>query len=386
MKPLDDHIIKLYTKYLQGLLTKEEFKLLCEWKIKNDPNDIILEYFKYTNSLDDWKYLKNLNVDNAYSQFQFIISKKNKKRQLTKFFLGAALISVFLGFSFWIYFFQKDTNLLPEISKSTSLPSEISDSKNPVLILSDGSVQHLDLGKLNKIEEEGVVIQKNEDGLVYNSNSKGKHTLYNTLKVPKGGMYNLTLSDGTQVWLNSQSSLKFPVHFTGQERVVYLEGEAYFEVETNASKPFLIQIQDKTIHVTGTILNVNAYSNTLKTTLIEGKASVKNSRNTYKLKVGYEGVLEYEMIFKKANIKKIIAWKNSDFYFSKDPIMDVLDEISRWYDVEIKEIGDRPSNLTITGYMSRDLPLNEVLELIAYTSQINFKIEGTQVYVNYSNL
>lgn len=384
MKPLDYKIVKLYSKYLQETITQEESQVLQDWIEKNDPEGHILHYFKKNNAEEAMSYLQSLDANQAFSQFN------QKKKSLiflqrkNRFIKIAACVCILVGG--YLLFNHSHQIIKLEEKQEMLVQADIAPGSNKAyLILSDGS--QLDLGEESEtqIDDQGVSIMTDENGLKYEETKKNSSKIvYNTLVIPKAGTYNLTLSDGTKVWMNSLSELKFPLTFSEKERTVYLKGEAYFEVKSNPNQPFIIKVDENLIKVTGTSLNVNAYSEKMRTTLVEGRAQVTHDLHTFHaLKEGYEGILSDDFKLKKANLKKILAWKNSDFYFSKDSIKDILEQISRWYDVEIIEKGTAPQNLTITGNISRDLPLSQVLELLQYTSQIKFNIQDQKLEVIY---
>jgi len=254
------------------------------------------------------------------------------------------------------------------------------------LTLSDGStlvLNNLKDGDLSR--QAGAQITKRDSLLSYKATTKNiSQTAYNIITIPKGGQYQLVLADGTKVWLNAASSLKFPIAFTGNERTVELTGEAYFEVAKDATKPFNVKTATQTIRVLGTHFNVNAYADeeTVKTTLLEGSVKVSSSTNQLVIKPGQQSVMNnsgaYEVI-NDADIDEITAWKNGMFQFNDASIQTIMRQISRWYNVDVEFKGPIPAS-TYHGKISRNSNASQVLKILEL-SGINFTIEGRKIIV-----
>jgi len=266
-----------------------------------------------------------------------------------------------------------------------------------ILTLADGSKIVLDSAKSGQLAREAnATITKTADGkIVYDADEKlGDRLLFNTMVTPRGGQYQLTLPDGSQVWLNAESSITYPTAFTGNERKVSVTGEAYFEVAKNKSKPFRVDIGDATIEVLGTHFNVNTYKEepTKNITLLEGSVRLTshfspltshNSVHTLILKPGQQGQLTDRGLFLAANpdLDQVMAWKNGRFKFGAGmQIEEIFRQISRWYDVDITYEGKITG--TIGGSLSRQVNISKVLELMQSTGTISYRIEGKRVVVS----
>ena len=247
-------------------------------------------------------------------------------------------------------------------------------SNKAILTLADGSTIILQSAINGIVAQQGnTKISKSADGqLVYKSlNEKPTEVLINSIATPKGGQYQLVLSDGSIVWLNAASSLRFPAAFAGSERKVELSGEAYFEVAKNASMPFKVEVAGKgEVEVLGTHFNVNAYSDeaTVNTTLVEGRVKVKAlaNRDSRIIAPGEQAQLEGNgriSINKDADTEQAMAWKNGTFNFSHAELGVVMRQLSRWYDVDIKFEGP-VSQRQFSGEIQRDLKLSQVLKLL----------------------
>ncbi len=232
-----------------------------------------------------------------------------------------------------------------------------------------------------------TAIRKTEDGqLVYQASETSllsTQPLYNTLTTPRGGEYSLTLPDGSRVWLNSASSLQFPVSFTGKERHVKLTGEAYFEVAKDEGRPFTVSVNDVRVEVLGTHFNIMAYENEaqLKTTLLKGSVKVIKGGTAALLKPGQQATVgaSAAMNVEAADLNKAVAWKNGYFHFHRDGIADIMKQLSRWYDVDVAYEGQIPQDEFI-GKIRRGVTLSQALKMLEI-SGVRFKIEGRKIIV-----
>ena len=220
------------------------------------------------------------------------------------------------------------------------------------------------------------------------SGQKTTEITYNTVSTPRGGQYEVILPDGTQVWLNAASSLKFPTAFIGKERNVELTGEAYFEVSKNKAMPFHVSAAGQVIEVLGTHFNVNAYTDEtlLKTTLLEGSVKVNKGISFATLKPGQQSTInnnEITPVIKIAEVTdadEVMAWKDGKFYFNNADIKTVMRQIGRWYNVDIEYAGKIPGNDGFTGTFSRNMTASKALKILAF-SGVDFKIEGRKIIV-----
>ena len=213
-----------------------------------------------------------------------------------------------------------------------------------------------------------------------------KEEIFNTLSVPRSTEYQVQLSDGTRVWLNSESELRYPVDFVSTERKVFLRGEAYFQVAKDTTKPFRVVVNDMMVEALGTGFNINAYQddNCLRTTLVEGKVRVSYSdtRQECILVPGEQAVLKEGVLTSgQVNVDDIIAWKKGRFVFSDMPLETIANQLERWYDVEIRFDDTVAKYYRFTGVMKRYNELEQVLGLIEETTNVRFKVEGRQVRV-----
>lgn len=252
-----------------------------------------------------------------------------------------------------------------------------------VLTLADGSVIVLnEAGNGVLADQGGTSVSKTEEGqLVYDASAgPAIHKIaYNTISIPRGGQYQITLPDGTKVWLNSSSSLTFPTAFTGKERKVELTGEAYFEAAKDKI-PFIVRSGSQQIEVLGTHFNVMAYKDEagIKTTLLEGSVKVSHltSHISHLLKPGQQALMKSSTIkVAEVDTEEAVAWKNGMFQFNNTDMQTVMRQLERWYNVEADE--DNMPQKRFNGIISRDVPLSQVLKMMEVTSGLRFKIENT---------
>lgn len=259
--------------------------------------------------------------------------------------------------------------------------------KRARIILDNGSEVTLN-GKSDSLlyDENGVLIRQQDGIIAYTAKAEAQEEKYNILEVPRGGEYNIRLSDGTQIWVNSGSSLKYPVQFTGNERIVELEGEAYFEVAKDKAKPFLVKTNRQTVRVYGTSFNIEAYpeNNYQYTTLAEGSVGIYHANHEYKLIPGQQAQINDNNETVKVievNATSICSWHLGKLSIENEPLENILVKLSRWYDVDFTYADNSLKNLHFTGDLERYADFSDILKLIRMTTSVDFVIEGRRVKV-----
>lgn len=284
----------------------------------------------------------------------------------------AAAIFILLGIGTYVWFAQnhKPSQVQPVVVKKDKAPG----GNKAVLTLADGSRIMLDSAANGHLsQQEGVVIDKQGAVLSYSHDGKvatEAPVRYNTLSTPRGGQYQLSLPDGTKVWLNAASSITYPTVFTGTQRKVEVQGEAYFEVTKNEKMPFIVYVNNKAeIEVLGTEFNVNAYADeaSISTTLLLGSVRVQSNNAGTILKPGQQAQLQASrtgITIQQPDLDQVTAWKQGYFNFNKLALSDAMRQIARWYDVEIIYDDNIPPIL-FYGEVQRDLSLNQVLNVLS---------------------
>lgn len=264
-----------------------------------------------------------------------------------------------------------------------------------VLTLADGTTVLLDSAANGLLAQQGATqITKNADGVVSYNTASGHAAhanTYNSLSTPRGGQFKLTLPDGTRVWLNAATTLRYPVSFTGNERKVEMTGEAYFEVAANAKTPFAVVSANQEVKVLGTAFNINAYTDesSTKTTLIQGSVRVitvpatAGAKSTdVTLLPGQQSQLSNNGldVDKDPDMEEVMAWKNGQLDLRNLDVKALMRQISRWYDVDVVFQGPVPSG-EFGGILDHKLYLSNILEVLE-TRGIHCKLEGKKLYVS----
>lgn len=300
----------------------------------------------------------------------------------------AAAILLLLGVAGGILWWQRPAENLP-VPVAETVPSPIvPGSPRASIILADG--QRLDLSSIGKEgviqEENGASIRMKGGTVTYEASEKAKEELYNSIVIPKGGEYSLKLADGSMVWLNSNTTLRFPVNFMGKKRVVELEGEAYFEVTKDKTRPFIVKTKGTDIRVYGTAFNVSAYKaeNIQHTTLAEGQVGVSRNGKEYHLRPGQQVRIDEKtglISVEEVNVDLYCSWHKGSLLFENERLEDIMKRLSNWYDVEILFRNDYLRNLHFTGDLERYADFTEILDLIRMTTDVTFEVKDRTVIV-----
>lgn len=368
----------ILTRYQNGDASPEEELLLKLW------------YDEEANR-SDWMSGQDEQVllDSLKRKIDAEIDAEAKKDRwsLNWMWYAAAVIFILSGAGGFYFYTTNQKSTLNTYVKNDIGPG----GNKAVLTLADGrkiSLTDVDEGQLAM--QSGIAIRKTADGhLVYTVNDKALDAVdgsvsYNMISTPKGGRYQINLPDGTRVWLNSESSLRFPVSFGGlKERKVDLIGEAYFEVSKN-KRPFRVSNKDQMVEVYGTHFNVMSYANEnfIETTLLEGKVGVKTGTEETIIAPGEQTQLRQGQlkILKNVDLDAVVAWKNNIFQFDGTDIQKVMRQIERWYNVDVTYVGDKP-NVQFTGVIPKKANISRILEVLEQTCAVKFEINGQQIRV-----
>ncbi|SMC58365.1 FecR family protein [Pedobacter nyackensis] len=367
----------LLANYLAGKSTEEEAALLESWHLDYELDDVAtITPEDQSKDLDE--------VWNALEQRE-LVSKRIV--MWPKMAVAAAVILV-TGLALFFYLQQSKP-----VEQITNTVADIPPGKNDaVLTLSNGQKIVLnETGEGEIASQAGISITKDKDGtIVYHSNASAGaklnsgELLYNTITTPRGGKYQLNLPDGSKVWLNAGSSLKYPVVFAENERRVELSGEAYFEVSKDKKRPFYVNTDRQGLKVLGTHFNINAFRDEPETTttLLEGSVKIipvyKNVTNLalrdVVLSPGQQSVVGRTVTVSKANLEEAISWKNGMFQFNDTDLSSVMRQASRWYDVDVVYKGGVPA-IKFSGEVSRNVNASAFLDMLKYLD-IKFSIEN----------
>lgn len=296
---------------------------------------------------------------------------------------AAACILVISGYLFFIRDAKRPAEHQLATQQENTPVDFLPGRKNKaVLILADHSQIVLDTTNAGILGKQGTsMIRKAANGeIIYENGTqqqKSSGPVFNILEIPVGGEYQLVLADGSKVWLNAASRLKFPAAFTGDTREVEVSGEAYFEIAKDRSRPFKVHFNNSTVEVLGTHFNVNAYENdkTQAVTLLEGSVKVKNTVGEAIIKPGYQARLNGagRIHVKQADTEEAIAWKNGYFMFVEEDIEEIMKKLSRWYGFTAEYQG-HVNNERFGGMISRFKNISEVLNMFERTGTIKFRL------------
>lgn len=312
------------------------------------------------------------------------ISKSNKSKKVIRIiFRYAAILLIPLSLTIAFLWVSSIKNVVPDISESIIPRGE----SKAILIMNSGKKIYIDSLPQLLTENDGSQIKANESKLVYSKNIS-EEVIFNELVVPRGGEYQLQLADGTRVWLNSATKLRFPVAFNGEKREVYLDGEAFFEVSKDSIRPFRVYCKDIRIQVYGTQFNINSINKSkIKTTLVEGSIGVKVLKSGIEKKLKPNQLAEFisvdkSLLIRDVDVSKYVAWRYGEFVFEEERIEDIMNRLALWYNVEVFFKNDDVKDFRFTGSMKRYNKIGNLLHYIEETGGVHFDVNKRTVIVN----
>lgn len=383
-----EHLDLLIDKYLTGVATDEEKNQLLVWYNSQDHGEV------------EWPSASPNEEQNVYERLLAKIDAGTPAGVVlprTGFvawykITAAALIFLVASVGGYLYF----NNQSIEHTEALSFKNDIAPaSSKTILKLANGKELQLEDANSEALRQLGQgQIRKTEDGqLIYDLSGikrvTGTEVVYNSIVTPKGAQYQVFLSDGTKVWLNAASSLRFPNYFDGKERMVETTGEVYFEVAKDRQHPFIVRTARQAIEVLGTHFNVNAYGDEglLKTTLLQGSVKISLTGGIAEkiLKPGEQAQISNSGSIKiiHPDLEESMAWKNNLFQFNNTPIDQVMLQVKRWYDVDLVYTGAKP-NLLFTGVIPKNNNISILLKVLESTGGIKFGIDGKKVIIQSS--
>lgn len=378
----------LIAGYIKENLTPREHEELDDWVTASMDNQLLFEELTDGKNLEKWlQWKEQLPTKQVLQRLkdQIEFTPPLRRSWVTRLLPYAVAASLLIVIITAVVFYQKSNTKTGEIISKKIVTDLAPGGNRAILTLSDGSTVRLDSVKNGSLARQGNInIVKQENGQLnyqeFNSGIQPASEAFNTLATPKGGQYELILPDGTMVWLNAASLLRYPTSFSGNERSVELTGEGYFEVATSASRPFIVSTNGITVQVLGTHFNVSAYPDdtTINITLAEGSVKVNES---VVLKPGQQAQVNRQGVIKKvvADLETTLAWKEGLFVFKNTPIDDVMRQVSRWYDASISYQTKPSEHFNVI--ISRNEPVSKLLHLLEQTQSVHFKIENKKITV-----
>lgn len=386
-------ILAFIDRFLAGQSNKIENQKLTEF------------YESFEGDISTQEHLaENPELKNKiFNKIQLSISDTITKVPVKRLFFGfriAAAFLILIGLStlfYWMLNTRYKSNQITKITQSKKV-EDINPAKDiAILTLANKSRIKLDETYSGEIAvESGISIVKTSNGdLVYKiknveKNKNNSEEKYNTITTPKGGKFNVVLPDGSLVMLNAASSLTYPIYFKKNERTVHFKGAAYFEIAKVFGKnhkriPFFVHSKDQIVEVLGTHFNINSYDNEeyVKTTLLEGSVKIIKTKSGHATKFLIPGQQSLTKIgtetkIIKADVQQTIAWKDGYFMFKNSNIKEIANELERWYDVEI-EYSENIAFDNITGYISRNVKISNVLKMLELSGFLNYEIKGRKI-------
>ena len=280
----------------------------------------------------------------------------------------------------------RDMHEEQELAKNVMQPG----TSKAILMMADGKEVVLEQGQnLNILLNERVRVATSSQGIVYEEYGKGMVTEeYNKLTTPVGGEYSLVLSDGTKVFLNADSELKYPVEFSDGKRIVDLKGEAYFEVHKDSLRPFIVRMNGAEVTVLGTSFNVNTYGDDgqIYTTLVNGSVRVSSVKNGQAevLKPGMQSVMDVQsgqLTVREVDVEPYVAWREGRFVFRAMTLDLIMRQLQRWYDFEVFYQNPELKDYEFRGVIKRDMDLDKVLSVIKVTTNVDFEVKGKVITI-----
>lgn len=380
-----EEVISLMEKYAAGRLSAEEEKRFQSWMEQVSPEEFQALLDQSPNIPASFKEFHTPSPAFITRMEQQLDARSRKAKVFTLTRMVAAASVIVLAAVAGVFYFNKGPEPLKAVQE-VQQPDVRPGGNRATLTLGDGTVIELDSATNGELTRQGNtrIIKLSNGQLAYNAGDEHTAPVFNTISTPNGGQYQIELPDGSKAWLNAASSLRFPSYFAGDERMVELEGEGYFEVAANAAKPFRVKIREGVIEVLGTSFNVNAYTDesTARTTLLQGAVKVHKGTEAMVLKPGQQAVMVNKGGMTKvlnADTELATAWKNGFFQFDGIGLPELMRQISRWYNLEVKFEGTIPER-EFAGKISRDVNLQDVLKALQING-VNFKRTGNILVV-----
>ncbi|MFX1705054.1 FecR family protein [Chitinophaga sp. CC14] len=371
---------KLTGRFISGNLTDAEERLLNDWVEESEENKSFFLNFINRNLDSENTLIFNTDPEVKLAELKAVWRRRKIKTEIFRALRWAAVIAMLT----WAGFHLVERTMKQYLHITQNIQEIQPGTQMATLILGNGDQVKFKRGTDTTIMKNKTLLLRQHNGLLsYRPLNQTENTEFNTLIVPRGGEYHLQLSDGTMVWLNAASSIRFPTTFSKQTREVEVSGEAYFDVAKEEASPFIISTANAKVLVLGTKLNINTYTNnTTSTTLVSGSVRIINAGHSIILKPQQCAVANAEgLSIHQVDVSPIIAWKDGLFIFDQVEIPQLMNEIEKWYDLQIEYAPDFKPGRHFSGKVSRYVPISNLLNMIAQTGVARFEIKGQKVIV-----
>lgn len=382
----NEKIKRIIVKSVLGTLTEEENFVLEEWFQENDRNRVLYQKLSSTVELKHkYKQYENIDVAGAFRRNQRRLYQNVPNRVLKRILPYAAVVLLLFGGVF-CFLMNRSGEVREEVPVALSAGGKYAE-----LILANGQKVDLHEGMEMKLRERSSNIQV-KGNVVYYEENKDSVTLgeYNMIRTPLGGEYSLTLADGTKVWLNAMSELRYPVAFGGDTREVELKGEAYFEVKKNEGKPFIVKTDEFNVRVLGTSFNISAYldSPLAHSTLCSGHVRINDRTNPGKevdILPGEQLLFHRdnrEMSVREVDTDVFVSWREGFFQFDNNTVEEVFTILQRWYNIQVFYANVEVRQELFTGKLPRFDNLQIIIDLIERVSDLKIEVRGKMIYID----
>ena len=385
---MEKEIHELLLAYLRDDISEEEMIRLQGWLDENERHRKLLDELRDKEVLQqEIVAYASFDTSRRWIQLKEEMDKTSRKRRLLlrvwKSVAAVFVVAVAGGLLYW-----QITDSARPVEEQVLVAQIRPGETQAVLITGKGQqllLQGLKDTCLDITGNETLKISK-DGSLEYSLSALSRMPEWHTLQVPRGGEYKIVLDDGTEIWLNSASELKYPAHFVGNERRVCLVGEAYFQVARNEAAPFIVETRDMDVKVLGTSFNVSAYEDEENShaTLVEGRVEVDDKVNGEKVTLtpGEQALLQgKEMVVREVNTKLYSMWRLDRFTFASEDMEGVIRKLSRWYNVNFFFSNSSMKQKRFTGSLPKYSDISQVLKMIEMTTDIKFQVKGNTIII-----
>ena len=375
----NNYIRRLIQLDLVGGLSPEEKGKLEDWINESEEHRLLFCKIKKQLSINEIRNYLQTDVEDAWKKVRektFGAPAVRPRRVLKWLKYAAVVIPVSLSLSLWYAWKEKMENKQATVA-----------CLSPVLTLDNGEKYQLDPEEQTEIYvDEEVKAYQAGGGLIYDTTARQEENKYNRIEVPRGSEYWIVLPDGTRVWLNAATELKYPVAFHAKERRVYLKGEAYFEVAPDKNRPFYVETEEVKIRVLGTVFDVNThYTRGVRTVLVEGAVALEwGDQKEIRMKPGELADFDRtttEVTLKEVDVTSYISWKEGYFVFEDEPLEEIMHTLSLWYDKEFLFVGKQSRALPFSGHIKRYERIETILSAITDVTGVEFRMNGQIILI-----
>ena len=376
----------LLQKYFSGTIMPDEQRLLDSWmKEKEEHKQLFERLRKDTRFAEEYGIFREVDTTRAWVTFR-VKNGLGRQRRMTTWIKYVAVIALpLLVAGVWLLYPRGGEQSIP-VAQNTKI---VKREGSPVLEVVGGGKVILEKEKDKMIEAgRGVDVQQSSGMLVYSDSVVSEYVDTNVLRIPKGGEFKLQLADGTRVYLNSATDLRYPVAFTGPERRVYLKGEAYFEVAKDVEHPFIVVTDDVQVRVYGTSFNVNTLgADGVRTVLVEGKVGIRGQDLDREYVLKPNELAFYDRNSRDMKIETVdpdlyTLWRKGIFVFERETLENIMNTLSLWYDMEVFFQSESAKQLHFSGHMKRYEQIEDILHAITDATGVVFTINDRTVCVS----